>query len=106
MRPPGEIRRMTLGALAELARERREHQHRGATWRDAVQRLVPLGVSEDAVRNTMKNLARAGAIQPVGAVKVPDSARPLTAWEPASRRAGGDSAQALASVTRCWVAGG
>lgn len=106
MRPPGEIRRLTLGALAELAREHREHERRGATWRDAVQRLVPQGVAPTAVRHTLKNLARSGAIRPVGKVTVPDSARPLTAWEPSPRQAAADPVQALAGVTRGWVAGG
>lgn len=109
MRPPGQIRLMTMEAMTQLARERRDQERRGATWRDALQRLVPQGVSRDAVRNTVKNLARAGQLKPVGTVTVPDAPRPLVAYEPvhsqadAAARCGG--ALPLMRVTRGWARG-
>jgi len=83
-RPIGEIRLAVLRAAGELAVQRAQAPVQGPTWRDVAGTLVPRGVSQAAVRHTWKNLVRAGALQPVGRVKVPGVSVRLQACIPAS----------------------
>ena len=105
MRPKGPIRQMALTALTKLHRERQAQQRRGATWRDAAQRLAPQGVSAAAVKATLKNMAKAGEITPVDSVRVPGVSKPLTAWAPAASSAqrAGDGAGMLQRVAMAWA---
>jgi hypothetical protein len=101
MRPPGEIskavrdawQRATQAASAPVA----------ATSRDVVTWLVPRGVGRRAVLNTVKNLARAGHLKPVGTQRVPGVCKPLTLYCPAWGDApAADPAADLAATMRAW----
>lgn len=97
MRPPGEIRR-ALGAAAQaLAAERG-----GATWRDIAERAC---VGYMVARRTTENMARSGALQPVGFEKRPHSRRWMTLYAPAANFATAATATGcpLAGVLRTWV---
>jgi hypothetical protein len=82
MRPPGEIRRATLHAAWEVAVERACTPVAAATRRDVELRLVPAGVARHAVKHTWENLVRAGLLQPVARVRLPDSPRQQMAYAP------------------------
>lgn len=103
MRPAGEISRKLRSAW-EAAVQRAGAPVR-ATSRDVVGWLTPQGVGAGAARNTVKNMARAGHLRPVGAVRVPDSCRPLVAYEP-NWPGTGRQAEApadLSLITRAWI---
>lgn len=103
MRPAGEISRAVRSAWDDAIN--RATAPVRATSRDVVGWLVPKGVGRTAALNTVKNMARAGHLRPVGTVRVPDSARPLVAYEPAwhgTPRAA-DACADLALITRTWA---
>lgn len=80
MRPAGDIRRAARQAAWDAAAA-------GGgvpiTWRDIAHRLVPHGVGREAVRTTVKNMARAGDLVPAELVRVQGSSRPLRGYVPA-----------------------
>jgi hypothetical protein len=84
MRPAGIIRRAALQTAWDLALARSTSPMPGATSRDIVASLVPLGYGREAVRNTVKNLTRAGTLRPVGSLRVADSNRQLVVLAPAA----------------------
>lgn len=101
MRPPGEI------SMAVREAWQRAAQGAGrmvpATSRDVAGWLVPRGVGRKAVATTVKNLARAGHLKPVGTQRVAGVCKPLTLYAPAW----GDAPQAdpaadLAATMRAW----
>jgi hypothetical protein len=117
VRPPGEI---SLRALVEARRITREREARrqqqgpdsappGVSVRDLMQPLVRAGVGRAAVRYTVANLARSGALQRVQGAqqRVPGVCRPLAVYVPAAapaRGAGGAGGlgDALADLQRAW----
>jgi hypothetical protein len=120
VRPPGEI---SLRALVEARRITREREARrqqqgpdsapaGVSVRDLMQPLVRAGVGRAAVRYTVANLARSGALQRVQGAqqRVPGVCRPLAVYVPAAapvRGAGvasgtGGQRDALADLQRAW----
>lgn len=84
MRPAGEISQAVLRAAWDVCSERVGTPMAAATHRDVVERLVPKGVAQHAVRNTWKNLVRSGQLKPVQPVKALGASRPLLACVPAS----------------------
>lgn len=101
MSRPGEIRTALEAAARQL------HAEQGAaTWRDLAERAC---VGFLAARRTVENMARAGAIVPVGKAKRAHSRRWMTLYEPGS--AGANFATAataaaddLSGVMRRWSA--
>lgn len=110
MRPLGQINQ-ALRAAWHRAAQTDGRPVPAYTSRDVVQWLVPQGVGQGAARNTVKNLARAGQLRPVGTVRAPGSCKPLVLYLPAwaeagepqaGQRAAPDPAAELAAVTRSW----
>lgn len=97
MRPRGEIRRAIGDAAWALTVER---AMQGGTWRELAQRAC---VGYAAARQTVKDMARAGELQAVGAVRVDHSRRPMTLYAPAPERAAPTAAANLATVMRTWA---
>lgn len=101
MRPAGEISQAVRDAWQRAAQGNAGPLR--ATSRDVVGWLVPRGVGRAAVLHTVKNLARAGHLKPVGTCRVADSCRPLTLYAPAWGDAPLPEPSAdLAAVTRSW----
>lgn len=96
MRPQGEIRRALADAAEQLAEEKG-----GATWRDLAE-TAQVGYAK--ARMTVKDMARAGDLEPIGAEKRAHSRRWMTLYAP---RQGGfataTTGQALDAITRAWV---
>lgn len=101
MRPPGEIRERVLQTARGFARDRAQHAVPGAVWREVAQQLVPQGIAERAVRDTWKNLVRAGQLRPVGAVRVPGVSRAMLACAPVAPPA--TAVPDVGAVLRSWV---
>lgn len=98
MRPPGEIRHALAAAAQALATERG-----GATWRDLAERA---GVGYLAARRTVENMARGGALQPIGVEKRAHSRRWMKLYAPSTNWATAATATAgcpLAGVVQRWV---
>jgi hypothetical protein len=124
VRPQGEI---SLRALMEARRITREREARrqlqgpdaapaGVSVRDLMPPLVRAGVGRAAVRYTVANLARSGALQRVQGAqqRVAGVCRPLAVYVPAAAPAAGSAAlgarqgaagDALADLQRVWHAG-
>lgn len=110
-RPRGEIAQQALQAAWELARERALQPAPGGTVRCLEQRLVQAGVGRQVARFTVKNLARAGHLVPVGVMHLEGSPRALTALAPAGASStaapscGGvaERSAALLAVAGAWV---
>lgn len=104
MRPAGVIRRAALQTAWDLALERATSAVPGATSRDIVASLVPKGYGREAVRNTVKNLTRSGALRSVGRVSLAGSMRPLEVLVPAQYMPTPepDAGRALAGALRGW----
>jgi len=105
MRPPGEISQAVRDAWKRAAIRAvdggTDPLH--ATSRDVASWLVPRGVGRTAVVNTVKNLARAGHLRPVGTTRVAGCCRPLTVYAPAWGDAPpADPAADLAASIRAW----
>jgi hypothetical protein len=99
MRPAGEIRRALRDAAWSLAVERASTPLAGGHWRELAQRSC---VGFGAARETVKNMARAGELQAVGAVRVPGARRPMTVYAPQAERSA-PAPQALDSLMRAWA---
>ena len=98
MRPAGEIRQALESAAQALAAE-----HGSATWRDMAERA---GVGFLAARRTVENMARAGALQPMGFEKRLHSRRWMTLYAPAANFATAATAPngcPLAGVLQSWL---
>jgi len=96
MRPQGEIRRALANAAEQLAEEKG-----GATWRDLAMRAQ---VGFAAAKATVRNMERAGTLEPIGSEKAAHSRRWMTLYAP--RQVGFATAttgQALDAITRAWV---
>lgn len=106
-RPRGEIAQRVLQAALELAVERALQPAPGGTVRCLEQRLVQAGVGRQAARFTVKNMARAGHLVPVGRVQLAGCARPLTALAPAGLAVSADRGTVcgaeLLAVAGGWV---
>lgn len=74
MRPRGEIRQVLGEAAQALAEERG-----GATWRDMAVRAC-VGFSK--ARETVKDMARAGELEPCGTERVAHARRPMVRYAP------------------------
>jgi len=78
MRPRGEVRQAIANAI--------EHLGHAATWKDlvpCVPDINPACPSElRLVRKTVENMAAAGELERAGRVRVPGSAKPMTAYKP------------------------
>lgn len=98
MRPRGEIRQALGSAAQALAAEAG-----GGTWRD-LGRAACVGWT--AARETVKNMASAGELVPVGTVRVKGARRPMVRYAPAGAQAGSwvspDAAGALDAALRGW----
>lgn len=97
MRPAGDIRKAIDKAARELEQERS-----AATWHDMA---VRANVGFLAARRTVENMARAGALQPVGTEKRAHSRRWMTLYVPAAVPALAVSAPtcALDMAVRGWM---
>lgn len=90
MRPRGEIREALGSAMRELG---------GGTWRDLATHAQ---VGYDVAKQTVRDMARAGEIQPAGEVRVSHSCRPMVRYEPASASAPAGPC-ALSAVVHSWA---
>lgn len=97
MRPIGDIRRLVLNSFSSVTSDR------ALTYRDVQRAVVPLGVGADAVRQTVKNMARHGALERVDDVRVPDSSRPLAAYRLAPDGHAHDAQAALCQAVNSWA---
>lgn len=104
MRPPGEIRHAVLDVSARLCAARAGHPVAGVVWREVAAQLVPRGIAVRAVRETWKNLVRAGELRRVAPVRVPGVSRALQACAPATTRVEA-CAPDVGAVVRSWVGG-
>jgi len=78
VRPASEIR----VAARRAAWEAVSQLQRAVTWRDMEARLVPTGVGRQAVKFTVKNMARSGELAPADLVRVQGSSRLLRSYMP------------------------
>ena len=101
MRPPGEIRQAVLQAARGFAKARAHTPTPGAVWREVAEQLVPQGIAERAVRDTWKNLRRAGHLRPVGEVRRQGTPRALLACAPAQPAS--VAVADVGAVVRSWV---
>lgn len=102
MRPAGEIRHAIGKAARELAAERAVQPSftvAGGTWRDFAARAC---VGFKVAQRTVENMARAGELAPLGAVRVEGSRRPMVVYGPTGSVAAGAS---LDVVMRAWSRG-
>lgn len=100
MRPAGEIRLAVKAKAWELAVARAGG---GVTFLDVMSELGPQGYGVGAVRVTLRNMARARELVPVGRVRAAHSCRPLVAYAPAQLvDRGHDGAAALTTAMRAW----
>ena len=99
MRPAGELRQAIGRAARELAAERAvnpSYSVAGGTWRELAARAC---VGFQPARRTVENMARAGALQPLGLVRVDGARRPMVLYGPAGSAA---VAVSLETVMRGW----
>lgn len=83
MRPRGEIRAALASAAEAYARAHVDEHGRpcGLTWRQLA-RLACVGF--DLAKATVKNMATAGELVPVGEVREPGSRRAMVAYVPSA----------------------
>ena len=97
MRPVGDVRRALEQAAAQL-----HQQQQPATWRAMAGQAC---VGYQAALTTVRNMVRAGVLQPVGPVRCPHSRRPMVAYAPrgfaAARPA--EPTAALADALQAWA---
>lgn len=99
MRPQGEVRQAIGKAARELAAERAVNPGfvaAGGTWRELGARAC---VGYQVAKQTVKNMAQAGELQRLAAVRVEGSRRPMTLFGPGSS---GSPGQSLDAVMRGW----
>ena len=105
-RPLGSIRQALSAAAWDLHR-----QQQAFTWRDLGQ-AVDIGRSLSAreqvavVKTTVRNMAAAGELRPVGHVQTEYANRPMVLYEPAVSglvNAAGQAAAELVQAMRGWV---
>src|SRR4051812_24938676 len=100
MRPVGEINTAILVAAARLVREE-AGQRRGATLQELAHSAC---VGLEAARNTVKNMRRAGKLEPVAERKVDYRNRPVVEYAPTAPK---ESEEApffdVASVFTAWA---
>lgn len=97
MRPRGEIRQALHQAAHELAQAQG-----GATWRTLAERAC---VGYAAARRTVRNMAQAGHLQPVGEERAPHSRRPMVRYAPAAtpgQQATRSTTTAGAALAQAW----
>lgn len=115
MRPAGEIRQALRSAAQTLAVPERN----GATWRDLAAHAQ---VGFDAAKQTVRDMAAAGELVPIGTVRADHASRPMvryavaatqqparpqranfaTSWGDACSGSGG---MGLDALTRSWTGG-
>lgn len=97
-RPRGEIRQVLVQAVETLA-----DQHGSCTWREAAA-FAQVGFA--VAKQTFKDMARAGELEPIGQKPVQGSCRPMKLYAPRRRRGGWVTAgPALGDVLAGWVRG-
>lgn len=108
MRPAGEIRHALANAAELLVLERIAQpivtvtgaKVAGGHWREIAQRAC---VGWDIARDTIKNMARAGHLRPLGFVRVSWSKRPLAVYAPAGYVMHESAPFALDDCMRSWL---
>ena len=96
-RPRGEVRQALGNAARELAT-----LGGGAHWRDIAAHAQ---VGFKLAKTTVRDMARAGELAPVGQVRTPHARRPMVLFAPGTRAVDAASApQRLADVMRGWPA--
>lgn len=100
MRPAGAVRQAVKAKAWELAVARAGG---GVTFLDVMSELGPQGYGVGAVRVTLRNMARARELVPVGQVRAAHSCRPLVAYAPAQLVHGGGERMAPGlALQRAW----
>lgn len=96
-RPRGEVRQALGHAAFELAA-----LQGGAHWRELAAHAQ---VGFKLAKSTVRDMARAGDLAPVGRVHTPHARRPMVLFAPGTRLVGaGNAPQRLADVMRGWPA--
>lgn len=102
-RPRGFIRQALHEAAWSLHREQQAFHWRDLLGAAHIGRSLSAREQVATVKQTVRDMARAGELLPVGMARTPHACRPMVLYQPAAPAGAAASESPGADLVRCWA---